>query len=157
MISVNDKCIALIKEFEGLELKPYHGEADRPDVFTIGYGTIQYPPFYQDGRRVTLLDQPITEELAASFLRHEVEKKALAIDPLLRDDLTKNQFAALISFAYNLGEGALKESTLRKKVNINPSDSTIRDEFKRWVHSNGKKQPGLVRRRAAEADLYFTP
>lgn len=157
MITVNDNCINLIKSFEGLELKPYHGAADRPDVFTIGYGTIQYPPFYQDGRRVTLLDTPITEELAVSFLQYEIKQKATAIDPLLRDDLTPNQFAALISFAYNLGEYSLKISTLRAKVNKYPSDKTIRDEFERWVHANGIVVEGLKRRREAEADLYFTP
>lgn len=157
MITVNDKCIALIKEFEGLMLKAYHGAADKPGIFTIGYGTIRYPPSYLGGKKVELSDPPITEVQAVAFLRHEVEKKAAFIDDLLRDDLTGNQFAALISFAYNLGEGALKQSTLRAKVNKNPRDATIRDEFGRWTRANGVIVKGLVRRRAAEADLYFTP
>ncbi len=156
MITINDNCIRLIKSFEGLVLHPYHGEADRPDIFTIGYGTIQYPPYYENGKRVALTDPPITEMQAEDFLRYEVTQKSKGIDPLLRDDLSANQFGALISFAYNLGEGALKQSTLRLKVNRNPQDPTIRDEFMKWVHSNGKRQPGLVRRRKAEADLYFS-
>ncbi|GHN01051.1 hypothetical protein WSM22_25400 [Cytophagales bacterium WSM2-2] len=156
MITINDKCIDLVKSFEGLVLHVYHGAADRPDVFTIGYGTIQYPPDYMRGKRVAMGDPDITEAQATSFLKYEVNQKSAAIDPLLRDDLTPNQFGALISFAYNLGDGSLKQSTLRLKVNANPNDPTIRDEFMRWVHSNGQVQEGLVRRRKAEADLYFS-
>lgn len=155
MITINERCIALIKSFEGLKLTPYHGAADRPDVFTIGYGTIQYPPYYLRGKRVTLADPPVNEAQAQDFLRYEVTQKSQAVDLLLRDDLNANQFGALISFAYNLGEGALKQSTLRLKVNANPADPTIRNEFMRWVHSNGEVSEGLRRRRSAEADLFF--
>jgi len=156
MITINDACINLIKKFEGLMLKPYHGAADRPDIFTIGYGSIKYPPDYLRGKPVALTDPAITEAQAASFLKYEVTQKSSAIDPMLRDDLTPNQFGALISFAYNLGENALKTSTLRMKVNANPNDPSIRAEFEKWVHSNGQVQPGLVTRRQAEADLYFS-
>ena len=104
---------------------------------------------------VALTDPPITEAQAENFLHYEVSQKSAAIDLLLRDDLSSNQFGALISFAYNLGDTALKQSTLRMKVNKNPVDTTIRDEFMRWVHSNGAVVEGLIRRRKAEADLYF--
>jgi lysozyme len=155
MITINTACISLIKNFEGLVLKPYHGEADRQDVFTIGYGTIKYPPYYLQGKLVAFTDPPITEALAEDFLKYEVTQKSVAVDLLLRDDLTPNQFGALISFTYNLGEYALKTSTLRLKVNKNPQDKTIRGEFMKWVHANGKVVAGLKKRRAAEADLYF--
>lgn len=157
MITVNTNCINLIKKFEGLELKPYHGAADRPNVFTIGYGTIQYPPTYMSGKAVALSDPAITEQQATDFLTYEVTQKAQQIDLLLRDDLTPNQFGALISFAYNLGAGSLKQSTLRAKVNANPKDPSIKDEFLKWVYANGQKVQGLVTRRTAEANLYFTP
>jgi lysozyme len=78
-----------------------------------------------------------------------------SVDSFCRDDINQNQFDALVSFAYNLGVGNLKSSTLLKKVNANPSDPTIRDEFMKWVNGGGKKLPGLVKRRQAEADLYF--
>ena len=129
MITISDSCINLIKGFEGFIPHPYHGAADKPEVFTIGYGTIKYPPDYLRGKVVTMADPNITEAQAASFLRYEVTQKATSIDPLLRDDLTPNQFGALISFAYNLGEGALKISTLRQKVNTNPADLAIRTEL----------------------------
>jgi len=156
MITINDNCVNLIKSFEGLSLKPYHGAADRPDVFTIGYGSIKYPPYYLRGKPVALTDPSITQEQAVDFLKYEITQKSISIDPLLRDDLTPNQFAALLSFAYNLGEGALKMSTLRAKVNKDPKDSTIRDEFLKWVYSNGQKVQGLLNRRIKEAELYFS-
>jgi len=142
MITINSNCINLIKNFEGLVLHPYHGAADRPEIFTIGYGTIKYPPYYLRGKMVALTDPPISETQAENFLHYEVSQKSTAIDLLLRDDLSPNQFGALVSFAYNLGDIALKQST-------------IRDEFMRWVHSNGAVVEGLIRRRRAEADLYF--
>lgn len=157
MITVNKACIDLIKDFEGLSLKAYHDTIDPVGVDTIGYGTIQYPPDYMGGRRVKVGDPDITGEQAVSFLMWEANLKANLIDPLLRDDLTPNQFAALISFAYNLGEGSLKQSTLRKKVNANPTEPTIAQEFEKWSYANGVKLNGLVRRRKMEAKLYFTP
>src|SRR5882672_7674618 len=154
MITINSNCINLIKSFEGLVLHPYHGAADRPEIFTIGYGTIKYPPYYLRGKMVALTDPPISETQAENFLQYEVSQKSTAIDLLLRDDLSANQFGALVSFAYNLGDTALKQSTLRKKVNINPHDPTIRDEFMRWVQPNGESVEGLTRRRQPTAHLY---
>ena len=156
MITINKNCIDLIKSFEGLSLKAYHGAADKIGIDTIGYGTIRYPPNHLNGKHVTIGDPDITNQDAEDFLNHEITEKTKAIDPLLRDDLTPNQYAALMSFAFNLGDGALKQSTLRLKVNKNPNDTSIKDEFLKWVHSNGKKVSGLVRRREAEAKLYFT-
>lgn len=149
MIIVNKACIDLIKNFEGLFLKPYLCPAN---VATIGYGTIRYP----NGTKVRMTDVAITEAKAMEYLMFEINQKSRAIDPMLREDLTGNQFAALISFAYNLGEGALRQSTLLKKVNANPLDAQIRNEFQKWIYADGKKLNGLLRRRNAEADLYFS-
>ena len=151
-MKINENGLNLIKSFEGLSLSPYHDDIDPPSICTIGYGTIMY----ENGEYVKLTDPDITEQRAVELLQWEVTDKAKQIDPLLRDDLTGNQFAALISFSYNLGVGSLKQSTLRKKVNINPLDPTIKDEFAKWVYSDGVKVSGLIRRRKAEADLYLT-
>jgi len=156
MIKINDECINLIKSFEGFFPNAYHGVCDKPGIDTIGYGTIKYPPYYLGGKMVKLGDPDITEHQAFEFLKHEVEKMLPAIDILMRDDLTINQFGALTSFCYNLGTGALKMSHLREKINANPHDPAIREEFGKWTCSNGKcKIKGLIRRRTAEADLYF--
>lgn len=148
--TVNKDTIDLIKSFEGLSLKGYHDSIDPSNVNTIGYGTIAYP----DGTKVKVGDI-ITQDQAYEYLTWEVNQKASVITPMIKSILNDNQFGALVSFAYNLGEGNLKSSTLLKKVNINPNDLTIRDEFIKWNKSNGNVIAGLTRRRIAEADLYF--
>ena len=65
-------------------------------------------------------------------------------------------FDALVSFAYNLGAGNFRKSTLLRKVRANPDNPSIRDEFGRWIYGGGRVLPGLVARREAEADLYFS-
>ena len=67
--------------------------------------------------------------------------------------LTDNQFAALVSFVFNLGAGALRRSTLRRKVN-RQEHSEVPAELMKWIYVNGRKSPGLIKRRQAEAMLY---
>jgi lysozyme len=62
----------------------------------------------------------------------------------------------LVCFAYNVGTGNLAKSTLLKKVNANPNDPSIANEFLRWNKAGGKELLGLTRRRTAESKLYFT-
>jgi lysozyme len=78
------------------------------------------------------------------------------VDSFCRDDISQSQFDALCSFAYNVGIGNLQKSTLIKKVNTNPSDPTIKDEFIKWNKGAGKVLAGLTKRRQAESDLYFS-
>lgn len=147
--AINDAGISLIISFEGFEPKPYLCSAGVP---TIGFGTTRYP----DGRKVTLKDKEITRSQATLYFRHDVRHFELAVDAMSVDTVTQNQFNALVSFAYNLGEYALKKSTLLKLVNLNPNDPAIAHEFSKWVSAGGKKVAGLVRRRAAESKMYFT-
>jgi lysozyme len=63
----------------------------------------------------------------------------------------------LVSFAYNVGLGALKSSTLLKRVNANPNDPDIERQFNRWNKGGGRVLKGLTNRRRNEANLYFTP
>lgn len=116
------------------------------------YGSTRYP----NGQKVSLKDKPISEDTGEDYLRHDVYFFERAVDAIIRDDINQNQFDALVSFAYNLGAQALKSSTLAKKVNKNPSDKTIANEFAKWVNAGGKRLAGLVRRRKAESDLYFS-
>ncbi len=76
---------------------------------------------------------------------------------MVNKPLTTNQWSALVSFVYNIGVSAFQRSTLLKKVNANPSDPTIRDEFMKWNKANGAVLPGLTNRRRDEANLYFKP
>ena len=141
--------IAFIKKYEGFKSKPYLCPANVP---TIGFGATYYP----NGQKVKLTDPAIDEKHASLLLEAMLNPYEKAVDSYCRDDINQNQFDALISFAYNLGNSALKSSTLLKKANANPNDKTIRNEFLKWVNADGKRLKGLVIRRTDEADLYFT-
>jgi lysozyme len=144
-------CLSLIKAFEGVKLTAYKCPAN---VWTIGYGTIRY----KDGTKVKEGDI-ISSQRANEELLHEVEKKAEGVNRLVKN-VNQQQFDALVSFAYNLGVGALEDSTLLKRVKANPNDPDIRVQFMKWTKARQggvlKELPGLVRRRKAEADLYFS-
>jgi lysozyme len=140
--------IEMIKTFEGFRAAPYKCSAGVP---TIGYGAT----FYPGGKKVTMTDVAITEEQAVELLANMLVSFEKYVDSYCIDTITQNQFDALVSFAYNLGPANLKSSTLLKKVNANPNDESIRLEFLKWVKAGGKTLKGLVRRREAEADLYF--
>lgn len=140
--------LALIKLFEGWSSKPYLCPAKIP---TIGWGSTRYA----DGRKVTMNDPSITKEQGEQLLKATMTKYEMAVDAFCVDTINQQQFDALTSFCYNLGENALKGSTLIKKVNLNPNDPSITKEFLKWVNANGKPLKGLIKRRQAEADLYF--
>lgn len=139
----------LIMFFEGLMLKPYLCSAGVP---TIGYGNT----FYPNGLKVTMKDPQITQELAADIFRYVADKFAIKVAGMITKPVTQNQFNALVSFAYNVGVGALSGSTLLKKVNVNPNDAMITKEFLKWNKAGGKELAGLTKRRIKESALYFT-
>jgi len=145
---LNKAGIDLMHDFEGCRLEAYLCPASVP---TIGYGST----YYEDGRPVKLGDA-ITQERADQLFEAIAEDFAKRVRSLLKIGLNENQFSALVSFTYNVGVANLKKSTLLKKVNINPSDPTITDEFLKWNKAGGKVLAGLTRRREQEAKLYFT-
>lgn len=138
----------LIKKYEGFFSKPYLCPANVP---TIGYGAT----YYEDGRKVTLKDTPITEQRASELLLNVLKEYEKAVDSYTRDDINQNQFDSLVCFAYNVGVNALKSSTLLKLINANPNDPEIRMQFLRWNKAAGKVLKGLTKRRESEAELYF--
>lgn len=146
---LSQKGLDLIKQFEGLSLTPY---VCAGGINTIGYGSTYYP----NGQKIKLTDPAITPIVAEAFLKHSLSTYEKAVDSFCRDDISQSQFDALVSFAYNLGTGALQKSTLIKKVNANPKDVTIADEFLKWNKANGRVLVGLTKRRQAEANLYFS-
>jgi lysozyme len=147
MIVTND-ALKLLHKYEGLVLDAYLCPAKVP---TIGYGNT----FYEDGSKVKIGDK-ITKERAIELFENILENNfASQIKRLIKSRVTNNQFSALVSFAYNVGVGNLKRSTLLKLVNSNPNDPAIRTQFMRWNRAGGKVLLGLTRRRESEADLYF--
>ena len=147
-MKINNAGIQLIKSFEGCFLNAYLCPAK---VWTIGYGSTQY----LDGKPVKKGDK-ITQKQAEELLIDTVSVFANNVSKLIKKELNENQFSALVSFAFNLGSGALSKSTLLKKVNANPHDTSINAEFLKWNKAGGKVLAGLTRRRKAESQLYFT-
>ena len=140
--------IDLIKKFEGCSLKPYLCPAKIP---TIGFGNT----YYSNGVRVTMKDSPITKEEANELLIDLLEDFEIGVSKQVKSKITQNQFNALVSFSYNVGLSNLKSSTLLKKVNLNPNDLTIVEEFMKWNKGGGKVLNGLIERRKLESIIYF--
>ncbi len=145
----SEKGIALIKQCEGFRSKPYRCPAGVP---TIGYGSTVYP----DGTHVRIEDEPITEAVAEGILKRQLNRYENGISRYVVSTINQPQFDALVSFAYNVGLGNFKNSTLLKKVNKDSNDKTIADEFKKWTRCNGVILKGLTQRRCKEAELYFS-
>lgn len=133
--------IDLIKHYEGLQLQPYICPAGKP---TVGFG--HTGPDVVFGRTVT-------EAEAEQLLREDLRFAEKGVETYARVPLTQGQFDALVSFAFNLGIGALRDSTLLKKVNAKDFEGAAA-EFGKWVHGGGRVLPGLIKRRAAEAHLF---
>lgn len=138
--------VGLAKRFEGFYAYPYLCPAGIP---TIGFGAT----YYEDGRSVTLKDAAITRERAMELLVYHVSQVYLPavrrLCPGVTDPLV---LAVLIDFAFNLGAGRLKASTLRKRANAMDRDG-MRAELMKWVMAAGRKLRGLVLRREAECQL----
>lgn len=149
---LGQKGLDLIKGFEGFYSKPYVDPGTGGLPITIGYGST----LYENGAKITMKDAPINESRAMDLLKNTMTSYEKAVDSYVRDDINQNQFDALVSFCYNCGAANLKSSTLLKKVNANPNDPTIANEFLKWNKAAGKVMAGLTRRRKAEADLYFS-
>jgi lysozyme len=147
-MKLNKKGIEMMHKYEGLKLTAYLCPAK---VWTIGYGNT----FYEDGTKVKAGDKITKERADQLFINITNKNFAEPLLKLIKVKLNENQFSALVCFAYNVGTGALAKSTLLKKVNINPNDLTIRNEFLKWNKAGGKVLNGLTKRRESEANLYF--
>lgn len=137
---------ALCRRFEGVYLRPYACPAGVP---TIGIGSTAY----EDGTPVRLTDAPITVERAEAMLMHDLRTVRLpAVRKLCQGIDTPGRLAAILDFAFNLGNGALAGSTLRKRINAGQWED-VPAELRKWVRGGGRVLPGLVKRRDAEAKL----
>jgi lysozyme len=137
----------LCRFFEGFSSKPYICPAGYP---TIGYGTVYKP----DGTKVTMQDEPISKELANDWLMRELQHNYMAGVLKASPILIANErlLAAITDFAYNLGVGRYRASTLKRRVDSNDLLG-VETELKKWTKGGGKTLPGLVKRRQAEIDL----
>jgi lysozyme len=100
----------------------------------------------------------ITHELSQLLLTKDLARFEAAVARLVRVALTQNQFNALVSFTFNLGEGALAKSSLLQLVNAGSHDrAAITQAFQLWRNVNGRPNAGILARRGREAALFFTP
>ena len=137
---------ALCRRFEGYYAKPYLCPAGVP---TIGYGATHY----LDGRPVRLTDPAISKEAAERMLLVMVRRTYLPhVLQLCPGVDSPGRLAALIDFTFNLGAGALKASTLRKRVNAGRWEA-VPTELRKWVRGGGRVLRGLVLRREAEVGV----
>lgn len=146
MGQVIQDAIELVKHFEGFRSSPYK---DVAGVWTIGYGTTR-----MGSSPIQESTPPLTESEAEAMLLAELSFCARRVATLTTVSLSERELGALASFSYNLGTGAYRASTLRRRVNDRDYDD-IRPQFMRWVYAGGMVQPGLIRRRQAEADLFL--
>jgi lysozyme len=146
-------CLDLVKVSEGLHRKLLNGTIEAyPDpvgVWTIGYGSIHHIDENRPVRQGDVIDRKTAER----WLNQEIDQKADAVNRLCRVPLTQGMFDALVSFTFNFGEGALKDSTLLRRLNGKDYEGAAR-EFDRWIHGGGRVLPGLVIRRDREEALF---
>lgn len=153
-LSVPEECLATLRAHEELRLKPYDDLRPHVEVgpntplrgtLTIGYGHTGAHARRWEG---------ITEAEADRILAEDVER--LAADPVRRlvaVPIDPSEFGALVSFVFNVGEGAFAKSTLLRRLNASDYAGAAR-EFGRWVYSRGLRLGGLVKRRAAERAVF---
>lgn len=141
MRKINNEGIEYLKKWEGLKLSAYKDDAG---VLTIGYG--HTGPDVTEG-------QIITEAEAEELLIKDLDRFERAVNNTINVRLTANQFTTLVSFAFNVGDQAFKDSTLVKRLNKGDYAS-VPQELLRWNISGGKINNGLINRRAAEIGLW---
>lgn len=131
----------LIKRFEGFRAEAY--KPHKRDVWTIGYG-------HTEGVK---RGDVVTRAEASRLLSEDLASCERAVNRYITVSLDQSQYDALVSFTFNVGAGALARSTLRRVLNQKRYDD-VDEQLARWVYSGGRVFAGLVRRRAAEADLF---
>jgi lysozyme len=141
-MKTNEAGLTIIKFFEGFSAVPYLCPAG---YMTIGYGHLI--------KKNEVFNEISTQE-AEELLKKDLNHAEYWVNKLITRELNENQFSALVSFTFNFGSGALQASTLRTRINRDGFDD-LEDEFMRWVHANGKKLNGLVKRREMEVKLFY--
>jgi len=123
-MKLSEQGIKVIKSFEGLRLSAYR---DVAGVWTIGYGSTRY----HDGKPVKPADKLADEQQADALFSNTLGQYEDAVNQYVKVTLTQSQFDALVSFTYNEGTGALKESTLLKRLNEKDYHGAA-DQFLVW-------------------------
>ncbi|MEO3357228.1 lysozyme [Acinetobacter haemolyticus] len=143
---ISEKGYEIIREFEGFRSTAYR---DTGGVWTIGFGTIRYP----NGVKVKQGDT-CTRGQAELWLKNDCLWVDACLDKYVKVKVSQNQFDALASFVYNVGETQFIKSTMLSLINQNNLTAAA-NQFDRWIFDNGKRIQGLVNRRAKEKTLFL--
>ena len=142
---ISQDLINFIAAYEGFSSTPYRG-ADYQNR-TIGYGHV-----IRNGENI----EHLTECEAKNLLRNDLKDTVNLVSNLTVGlNLKRNQFEALVSFAYNCGSGALGRSTLLKDIKVGSNDEKIKNDFLAWAYCNGIKLEGLMNRRLDEYEIFI--
>lgn len=144
---ISERGFEVIREFEGFRENAY---LDTGGVWTIGFGTIKYP----NGTKVKKGDT-CTCAQAEAWLKNDTAWVDACLDRTIKVTVNQNQFDALASFVYNVGETAFMKSTMLKVLNAGNFAGTA-SQFDRWVYDNGKAINGLINRRKKEKALFLS-
>lgn len=150
-LKVNAAGIALIKSFEQCRLTAY---LDKNDGWTIGWGHLSGGG---SGALKVTAGMRITQDLADKIFADDIQFFAKGVEALLTSPPDENEFAALVSLAFNIGLHNFRYSTALKWFNAGVLPASVAKAIEYWNKDDGTVVAGLVRRRAAEAKLYLTP
>lgn len=151
-MKISGNGLAIVKAFESC-LKPVGRGRFVPYVDPVGVLTIGWGHTNDHGRKFKRGDVWTQAECDAE-LASDMTIFEAAVERRVKVKLTQSQFDALVSFAYNVGEGNLARSTLLKRVNAKRFDDAAR-EFAKWNRGGGRVLRGLTRRRASETHLFL--
>jgi lysozyme len=140
-MEISEAGLALIQEFEGLRLIAYQ---DPVGIWTIGWGHTRTA---RPGMRISV-------EQATALMRQDLAEFERCVFRALKRPIAQHEFDALVSWAYNIGCGAMRSSTLIRKFNGGDKLGAA-DELLRWNKAGGKRLAGLVRRRRAERAMFL--
>lgn len=157
-MQVGDSGKQLFKEWEGLEKNEYLDSGGAP---TIGIGHLMTRSERMSGKLIIkgvplVYRKGLTIQQCWDLLDQDLNPAENTINTTVKVKLNQNQFDALVSFAFNVGDTAFRNSTLLKLLNAGSYDQ-IPAQLRRWVRDNGKIVKGLVNRREKEIVLWNTP
>jgi lysozyme len=144
-MKISPNGIAIIKKFEGCRLKAYR---DIVGVWTIGYGITSSVGYGRIKRGMTISQATADEWLVDGLAKYED-----AVNKALTRPANQNQYDALVSLCWNIGQGGLTRSSIIKFHNAGDEKSAAQ-AFMMWVKAGGKVNKGLTNRRLAEMALY---
>lgn len=146
-MKISPKGLEIIKQHEGFSATAYPDPGSKNGLpWTIGYG---HTATAKKGMR-------ITRAKAEELLKQDVRWAERVVERHIKVPLNQNQFDALTSFAFNVGEKQFKGSSVCKEANKG-NHAKVPSRLALWIKNDGSVMPGLVKRRGQEGELYMTP